>query len=247
MSELRVASWNVLHRVHGLNWGESVVAAFPEEKPRIEGITARVRALLDDGVQAIGLQEVSGDLLAELRRALVGRGYLFAYRLPRLPRMRQEGPSGLVDVSEHLVVVAADPRTTLYRAKAFQEDHGKGFLGVNLGEGVRFLCTHVSFGARSRVQLGLLATEGSLAPVGAVLVGDFNAPMGAVAAGLGEGWMLSDLRGQGPTRVNVSGKQDKVIDHLAVHRGKIREARVMKAEGLSDHHLVIGVIDGMER
>jgi hypothetical protein len=243
MVALRVASWNVLHRVHGINWSEPAVAAFPEEPPRTDGIAARVERLLGDGVQAVGLQEVSGDTLAELRRRLEGKHLIFAHRSPRRPRVRQGGPSGLVDASEYLVVIATDPRATLHRAGAFEGDPGKGFLAVDLGEGVRFLCTHVSFGERSGEQLGLLAEEGRLAPKGAVLVGDFNANARAVAAGLGVGWVLSDLTGQGPTRVPAPGSPGKVIDHLAAHRGKIREARVLEAGDLSDHHPIAGWVE----
>jgi endonuclease/exonuclease/phosphatase family metal-dependent hydrolase len=239
---LRVASWNVLHRVHGLNWGEPAVAAFPEERPRTDGIATRVERLLSDGAQAVGLQEVSGDTLAELRRRLEGKHPVFAHRSPRLPRVRQ-GVSGLGDAAEFLVVIAADVRATLHRSGTFEGDPGKGFLAVDLGEGARFLCTHVSFGERSGAQLARLAEEGRLAPRGAVLVGDFNATVGAVAAGLGAGWALSELSGQGPTRVPASGKPGKVIDHLAAHRGNIREARVLDAEGLSDHHPISGLVE----
>jgi endonuclease/exonuclease/phosphatase family metal-dependent hydrolase len=201
MIELYVASWNVLHRIHGLNWGEPAVVAFPEEQPRIDGIAARVEQLLSDGVEAVGLQEVSGDVLAELRRRLEGKHLVFAHRSPRLPKMRQGGASGLRDVAEFLVVIAADPRATLHQAGAFESDPGKGFLAVELGEGVRFLCTHVSFGEPSRAQLGLLAEVGRFAPGGAVLVGDF------------------------------------------VHRGKIREVRVLDGAGFSDHHPIVGRVE----
>jgi endonuclease/exonuclease/phosphatase family metal-dependent hydrolase len=243
MIELRVASWNVLHRVHGLNWSEPAVAAFPEEQPRTEGIAARVERLLDEGAQAVGLQEVSGDMLAELRRRLEGKHFVFAHRSPRLPKMRQGGASGLDDGAEFLVVIVADPRATLHRAGAFESDPGKGFLAVDLGEGVRLVCTHVSFGERSRAQLGLLAEVGRLASQGAVLVGDFNARAREVAAGLGSGWILSDLSGQGPTRVATPEGSGKVIDHVAVHRGKIREARVLDGAGFSDHHPIVGRVE----
>ena len=32
MSALRVTTWNVLHRVHGLNWKEPAVARFSDER-----------------------------------------------------------------------------------------------------------------------------------------------------------------------------------------------------------------------
>jgi hypothetical protein len=43
--------------------------------------------------------------------------------------------------------------------------------------------------------------------------------------------------------VPASGKPGKVIDHLAAHRGNIREARVLDAEGLSDHHPISGLVE----
>lgn len=234
----RVASWNVLHRVHGLNWGEPAIAAFPEERPRQEGIVARVRALLEEGVQAVGLQEVSGDLLGALREGLGGSVCVLGHRAPRLPRLRQEGPPGLDDASEYVAIVTVDPAATPGPASAFESDRGKGFFSVDLVGGTRFLSTHISFGPRAGDQIAQLLTAHP-----SVVVGDFNAPAGGVAAALGGAWTLADLSHQGPTRVAASGNPGKVIDHIAVHRGRVLEARVLDARGLSDHHPIVALIE----
>jgi hypothetical protein len=66
MAAIAMATWNVLHRVHAENWAEPAIEAHPDERARVEAIATRVERMLlvDRTIDAIGLQEVSGDQLA---------------------------------------------------------------------------------------------------------------------------------------------------------------------------------------
>ena len=80
---MRVATWNVLHRIHAVNWREPVVVLQPDEPARIAEITRRIVALDAD---VVCLQEVSGDQLAALVLALPAATIL-SHRYPRVPRL----------------------------------------------------------------------------------------------------------------------------------------------------------------
>lgn len=236
MPTLRLVTWNVLHRVHGTNWAEACLAAFPDEAPRVEQIAARVAQWLGSGVDAVCLQEVSGDQLAALR-ATVSPAQVFAHRAPRLPRLRVPGPA-LRDPAEFLVTLVSGAGASQVEAKAFVSDEGKGTLVVDVGGGRRLINTHVTHGELGRAQVSLLA-EFAQAASGAVLLGDFNAPAQAVGAVLGDGFVFADLSGQGPTRVASDAyPSGKVIDHVIVRGGTLSDAKVLESAGLSDHHPV---------
>jgi endonuclease/exonuclease/phosphatase family metal-dependent hydrolase len=224
-----------------VNWKEAPVAAYPDEPVRIAAISARVAAWLEDGVDVVCLQEVSGDQLASLRRALGVEAHVFEHLYPRLPRLRDGGAPVLDDASEHLVTLVSSRGARQVGARTFDTDPGKGVLVVELDAGVRALNTHVSFGPRRDAQLLELA-EGATAAGGAVVVGDFNAPVDAVQAGLGPTFSLSDLRGQRATRVATAEHPGRVIDHIAVHRGVIESASVLDDEALSDHAPVAATV-----
>lgn len=236
MPTLRLVTWNVLHRVHGTNWAEACLAAFPDEAPRVEQIASRVAQWLGSGVDAVCLQEVSGDQLAALR-AKVSPAQVFAHRAPRMPRLRVSGPA-LRDPAEFLVTVVAGGGASQVEGKAFVSDEGKGALVVDVGGGLRLINTHVTHGELGKAQVSLLA-EFAQASKGAVLLGDFNAPAQAVGAVLGAGFRFADLSGQGPTRVaNDTYPQGKTIDHVIVFEGSLSDAKVLENGGLSDHHPV---------
>jgi endonuclease/exonuclease/phosphatase family metal-dependent hydrolase len=231
---VRVATWNVLHRVHAANWSEALIAAFPEEAVRIARISERVASWLGAGVDAVCLQEVSGDQLASLRRVLGDGFQVFAHLYPRLPKLRGRGGPVLDDATEHLVMLVCSPDARRVGARTFAADPGKGMLIAELGDGIRVIDTHVSFGPRKEEQLTWLV-EGALeAPRGAIVLGDFNAPADEVQAALGTQFTLCDLRSQRATRVSASDPP-RTIDHIAVHRGAIEGATVLDDEALSDH------------
>ncbi|MBL8921266.1 MAG: endonuclease/exonuclease/phosphatase family protein [Myxococcaceae bacterium] len=241
MTTLRVLTWNVLHRVHGVNWAEACLRAFPDERVRSERIAARVARWLAGGIDAVCLQEVSGDQLAVLR-GLVG-GSVFVQRAPRTPRFRAEGQTPLVDASELLVTIAARSDAKLLEGRAYENDQGKGLLAVEAAPGCLVLNTHVTHGAPGLAQLSQLRALASGAP-SAVVLGDFNAPLDVVTRALGEGFVVADVSGQGPTRVaSPDNPAGKVIDHVVVWRGNASEAHVLQGEGLSDHHPVSATID----
>lgn len=236
---MRLVTWNVLHRVHGVNWAEPCLEAWPDERLRQEHVARRVAGWLADGVDAVCLQEVSGDQLA-LLEALVLPGRCFSQRAPRLPTLRVKD-AALGDSSEHLVLLTASPAVRI-ASDAFQNDPGKGFLAVRPSGGPCLVTTHVSHGAPGEVQLRLLA-QLARQQTPAVVLGDFNAPVRDVVAGVGDGFVAADLSGQGPTRVATpSASSGKVIDHLLVHGGQVRAASVLPTEALSDHHPVIGEV-----
>jgi hypothetical protein len=116
---MRVVTWNVLHRVHGETHGEPCIARWGDEARRVDAVVQAVRAL---GADVALLQEVSGDLLAALRSAFPERAVL-SHLYPRVPK---RAVAGVVDRTEHLVVLApggakvrrASTRTRATRARA---------------------------------------------------------------------------------------------------------------------------------
>ena len=250
MSPTRVITWNVLHWVHGVNWGEAALRQFPLEQARIAAISALVLGWVSPspagGPTVVCLQEVSGDQLASLRSATARFGLqLFDHVHPRLPRLRGGGKPVLADSTEHLVTLVAGPAASLVEARAFDTDPGKGFLAVATGAGVLLFNAHVTFGGKRVAQLAFLA-EKARAASSAVVLGDFNAGAAAVGAGLGPGFVTADLRGQPPTRCPAEGQAGQTIDHIAALGCTLATAAVLDAGGLSDHAPVCAVLGPLE-
>jgi endonuclease/exonuclease/phosphatase family metal-dependent hydrolase len=229
--ELRVTTWNVLHRVHAVNWKEAPVAAFPDERVRIERISVVVAGWLASDVDAVCLQEVSGDQLASLRRAASAAVIVFEHTYPRLPRLRGSGAPQLDDASEHLVTIVRDRSAKQLDARTFASDPGKGLLALDLDSAATLVNTHVTFGDRRTDQLVLLA---SIATAPAIVVGDFNASADVVGAALGGTTSILDR----PTRIATDEHDARVIDHVVVLGGTLASAAVLDGQGLSDHNPV---------
>lgn len=229
---ITVATWNVLHRVHAENWGEDTAAKWPDESLRIVAITAR---LAERTEPVIALQEVSGDQLTGLRRALPDHT-VHAMRYPRVPAPRH-GTSPLEDPGEYLVLLVRGPARQL-AAEAFDDDSGKGLLAVRT-HGALVVATHVSFGRRRTRQLARLTelTADSTDPV--ILLGDFNADRVTVADGLGPGFTVAELPPDAPrTRPDGRNPGSQHIDHVVVHGGDVHDVMVEDVDGLSDHNLL---------
>jgi endonuclease/exonuclease/phosphatase family metal-dependent hydrolase len=244
---LQVTTWNVLHRIHAVNWNESPRELFPDESVRIEKISALVLGLFASGNMVVCLQEVSGDQLASLRSVVGGANVnlsLFHHEYPRVPKLRIEGPAELADRTEHLVTLVAATTTPTQAARhigaqTFARDPGKGHLVVDVG-GVAVINTHVTYGKRRDEQLASVAFAArSFSGTAVVIVGDFNSECDSVRSVLGEGFELSDVIGQRPTRVATPDKAACSIDHVVVLRGRIESATVLDAGGLSDHNPVV--------
>lgn len=229
-TDFTVATWNVLHRVHGENWGEAVVGRWPDEAERIAAITAHLAALDAD---VIALQEVSGDQLASLRSL---PHTVLAFRYPRVPKAKAE-PGSLRDRTEHLVVLVRGAATTV-AAEAFATDPGKGLLAVRTAHAT-VIDTHVTFGAASAAQLRRLGELGAAAAGPAIVLGDYNASVVVVAAGLGAAFVAIEPEPGVPTRPRPDGAtKSSHIDHVFA-RGVARvHAAVLDVGGLSDHNLV---------
>ncbi len=238
MTRLELGTWNVLHRVHAVNWSEEL-PAFPDERSREAVVAEIVREQLATGVAAIGLQECSGDQLAVLRASLPAGTSVLDLRLPRLPRVRAQGATAqLVDASEHLVVVVAGGRAARTRGgAAFASDPGKGWLAVELDELV-LICTHVTWGERAAAQLRLLRERATALEKPVAIVGDFNADAGEVAAHLGPRFDVLSLAAGLVTRPRSDSTKSQVIDHVAVLGGVVGDGSVIDARGASDHELV---------
>ncbi|GAA3784929.1 endonuclease/exonuclease/phosphatase family protein [Streptomyces phyllanthi] len=229
---ITAATWNVLHRVHGENWGEDVLSDWPDEAERIAAVTARLAGRTE---QVVALQEVSGDQLAGLHRGVRGRT-VHSLRYPRVPRPRH-GTCPLQDPSENLVLLVDGP-AQLVVAEAFDDDPGKGLLAVRTA-GALVVATHVSYDQRQTRQLAHLAELAATTPGPVVLLGDFNADRTTVAAGLGPGFTVVDPPPGGlPTRPRASGTGSQHIDHVAVRGAAVSDAVVEDAGGLSDHNLL---------
>lgn len=228
---LTVATWNVLHRIHGENWGEAVPRQWPEERERIEAITRTIAGI---DAQVIALQEVSGDQLASLRTL---PRTLLAFRYPRLPVLRR-GRSQLHDRAEYLAMLVDGPADAVAAAE-FAGDPGKGLLAARVGA-VTIVCTHVTFGDAGRSQLQRLAELAAAAPGAAIVLGDFNAGLAAVAAVLGTEFAVRDPGPAVPTRPRPDGATKSTsIDHVFVRGAALLDTNVIDVGGLSDHNLVV--------
>jgi endonuclease/exonuclease/phosphatase family metal-dependent hydrolase len=229
---ITVATWNVLHRVHAENWGEDIPGHWPDESERVSAVTARLAGCAE---QVVALQEVSGDQLTDLRRAMPDRT-IHALRYPRVPSPRN-GTCSLKDPSEYLVLLVNGPARQV-AAEAFDDDPGKGLLAVRTGWAL-VVATHVSFGRRRARQLARLGEAAATSTGPVVLLGDFNADRVTVAAALGPGFTVADLPPDAsPTRPRGSGIESQHIDHVVVRGGAIGDAVVERTDGLSDHNLL---------
>jgi endonuclease/exonuclease/phosphatase family metal-dependent hydrolase len=226
---ITVATWNVLHRVHAENWGEDVARHWPDESERIAAISARLATRAE---QVIALQEVSGDQLASLRRAVPGRT-VHAFRYPRVPHPRH-GACPLHDPSEYLVLLTDGPSRQV-AAESFQDDPGKGALAIEIAATL-VVATHVSGDRRRTRQLARLAELATTSPgPAAVLLGDFNTDRATVTSGLGTGFTVADLPPDSlPTRPGARPH----IDHVVVRGAVVGNTAVEDVAGLSDHNLV---------
>jgi endonuclease/exonuclease/phosphatase family metal-dependent hydrolase len=238
----RVTTWNVLHRIHAVTWSEAAIAQHPDEPLRCAAVARLVAAQLDGGVRVCCLQEVSGDQLRALGEHLPPDTLSFHHRYPRVPRLRHGGAPVLDDPSEHLVTLVRGAGAREVAAHTFASDPGKGFLGVDLGDGCVVWNAHVTFGERGAAQLRALVEAARACPRTAVMAGDFNAGEAAVGAALGAGVHLAALAGEPPTRVGQEGRAGKHIDHVAAWRGRVEEARVLDGAGLSDHHPLTALV-----
>ncbi len=242
---MRIATWNVLHRIHAENWRETVPDVFPDEAVRIAAITPRIEALLsesdvvDDVV--VCLQEVSGDQLASLRTALPAM-QVCAFIYPRVPSLKQPGPSPLQHPEEALVTIAA--RARLVAGAVFPNDPGKGFLAVDV-DGVLVINTHLSAGDGRTIQLQHIKAHVDHSVESAVVVcGDCNTSSAKVLAGLDGGFHLVDLGPDAlPTRPRPdlpdrSSDKPAAIDHIVVRGLVATNGGVIDVDGTSDHNLV---------
>ncbi len=228
---LIITTWNVLHHVHAVNWGELLPAL--DEPARIEAIARRVQELLRFSF-AVCLQEVSGDQLRALQAA-----HVCSFALPRVPHPRK-GSSALGDPTEHLVVVSSLVPGQVVEQRAFATDPGKGFVAVQLDSGVVIISTHISYGERAAAQLAELAgwVRAQARPI--VIGGDFNADRPSVMAALGPGFTVApppqESRPSRP-RSAAAGKSQH-IDHVIGHGVTTTETGVEDGGGLSDHNPV---------
>ncbi|MBL8913411.1 MAG: hypothetical protein JNM17_22120, partial [Archangium sp.] len=154
------------------------------------------------------------------------------------PRVPKRAVAGVVDRSEHLVVIA--PRgAKVKRATTYESDPGKGLLAVDFG-GVTFISTHVSWGDK-RVDQLITLREAVAALGGPVVVGgDFNVEREVVEAALGVSCAPLPA-GALATRDDEKGR-GLWIDHLLGFGGALlRDARVLSHRDESDHRPVVAV------
>jgi endonuclease/exonuclease/phosphatase family metal-dependent hydrolase len=233
---LNVVTWNVLHRVHAVNWDEPAIGRWPVERERLDSIAWFIASLYAD---VDCLQEVSGDQVARLRE--VERGDVLATRFPRVPacRRRFESP-GLRDPGEYLVTIVRGTGARLVAAATFPTDPGKGFQRVELASRVTCVCTHVTYGDARRAQLAMLVGDAGAGCMPTVVCGDFNADRDTVGAELGPAFAPAAPRPGGPRTRPASrpGDEPEDIDHVFVARGTPLDAEVLDGGGRSDHNPV---------
>ncbi len=233
---MKVVTWNVLHRIHAMNWSEPAIDTHPDEAARIAAITRRV---IEFNAGAVCLQEVSGDQLASLRAGLPDATF-YVHTYPRVPRMyRAEGPSPLAESNEQLVTIMNRVPTRRSESETYPTDKGKGFLLVELVDGLALVNTHVSYGDHHAAQCGQLVSY-VRSYVAAVIVGDFNEQRTTCREQL-LGFAAAIPPVEKPTRPRADGKID-VIDHIFVSGCRATEVEVLPGRGLSDHNPVTAMI-----
>lgn len=218
-----VATWNVLHKVHSVNWGEPPQCGL-EEPARVIAVADRVAALNAD---VVCLQEVSGDQLQALRGA-----HVFSMVYPRVPRLKK----GTLELSEHLVILSKVPGRVVLE-HVFASDPGKGFLAVDLDTGVRVISTHVTWGDKGAAQLAVLASHAR----GPCFVGgDYNTDADTVLNGLGAGFVITAASNDRYTRPRAEGvSKSQNIDHVVTRDVHVSRVIVEDGLGLSDHNPVV--------
>ena len=136
-----------------------------DERGRILAIAQTVSRSLENDVDVVCLQEVSGDQLAALRTHVGPSVAILHHRLARSPRLRGEGVAELADPSEHLVVLARDGSYARVRGgHTFENDPGKGMLVVEVRGRFVVVCTHVRHGERSSRALPPMAPTTNVLP-----------------------------------------------------------------------------------
>jgi endonuclease/exonuclease/phosphatase family metal-dependent hydrolase len=229
-----IVSWNVLHRIHAVNWSEPAIGNWNDERSRIGSVADFIAAT---PAEVVCLQEVSGDQLAMLRD--VEEGELFATKYPRVPSYRKPTAESLRDAAEYLVTIVRDSDARLVRAEAFPTDGGKGFQRIELANQTTVINAHVSFGDKRSAQLARLAIEAQQAPGLAIICGDFNADRATCSVDLGEDFVAAvPLDGLHTRPRQVPSEKSQDIDHVFVRGGKVLEASVLDAETRSDHNPV---------
>jgi endonuclease/exonuclease/phosphatase family metal-dependent hydrolase len=136
--------------------------------------------------------------------------------------------SPLTDSAEYLVLLAEGEEIA---AEAFADDPGKGALAVRVRD-LTVVATHASWGPRRVGQLGRLKR---LEPN--VLLGDFNADADTVLGTLGPHYHVAHLPPGSTTR------HAQTIDHVITNGVTATDARVLEADGLSDHRPVRATIN----
>ncbi len=226
-------TWNVLHRVHAENYCEPMVTLWPDETARVQAVAALVlKAIAQDLCEVVLLQEVSGDVLEEVRRRLPPSLIVCSHQVPRVPAFKTPSSTMLGDASEHVVVIAGAGLTS-WRAVTAADDAGKGLIAVQLRPGVIAVSTHVSFGAKGTAQLQTLRELMAEMPGTVLIGGDFNAERQEVVLGLGERLEVTELA-SAATRLNPDG-EGSTIDHLIARGGTWSGVSVLEHHGLSDH------------
>lgn len=234
---MRVATWNVLHRIHAMNWSEPAIAAHPDEAARIAALTARIVELGD----VVCLQEVSGDQLASLRAAFPAEAvHVHVYpRVPRLYRAPPDAVSPLADSSEQLVTIAQGGKRVL--GETFPSDKGKGLLIVEVGD-IAVINTHVTWGDHAPAQCARLAAAAS-AYAAVVIVGDFNDDRARCSERLGPAFVPGIPGIEKPTRPRTDPKaKSEVIDHVFASGCTVTSTEVLAGGGLSDHNPVAATV-----
>lgn len=235
-------TWNVLHRVHAENYNEPTVTVWPDESARVKAIAALVlKAVTADACDLVLLQEVSGDVLAELRRRLPSTLKICSHQVPRHPTFKRPSQTVLLDASEHVVVIGPTSLTPV-RAQTAVDDSGKGLLAVQVTEGLFAISTHVSWGEKGVGQLQVLQALLQTLTGTVIIGGDFNTERTTVSAQLGENLTVTELAADSPrTRSNPDGEGSD-IDHLVCRGATWSDVHVVDHHGLSDHHPLLATL-----
>jgi hypothetical protein len=260
LNKIRLASWNVLHIIHELNYALDCSFVLDKwlgnESGRVNEIAKRILKHMSVTNSIICLQECPGDLLTVLQSQSTKYAFtVYSYQYGRDPKIKNyKATNPYVDHTEHLITLVNNSISVVSSNTVQFEDPGKASLIVSLLNPVLNIANiHCPFGAARNLAFSILVAD--LEQKGEyVIIGDLNS----------EQWELQKMFDKskykivsvtGYTRIAKYIKKTKKGDEIAIREGSLDHAITtfgIKCEGiyvgkstsenLSDHLMIDCVV-----
>jgi endonuclease/exonuclease/phosphatase family metal-dependent hydrolase len=258
-NKIRLASWNVLHIIHELNYALDCSFVLDKwlgnESGRVNEITKKILKYMSVQNSIICLQECPGDLLTVLQSHSAHYNFtIHSYKYGRDPKIKNyKATNPYVDHTEHLITIVHNSIVVTSSNIIQFEDPGKASLVIQLeNPGLNIANIHCPFGVARNIAFSTLIAD--LDPKGEyIIIGDLNS----------EQWELEKMLDKkkykivsvnGYTRIAKYIKKTKKGDEIALREASLDHVIVtmgVKCEGifvapstsenLSDH-LMIGCV-----